>query len=134
MANTVTQTTDFGGGSSRRVLRTIVISSDGTEETDLVIFDHSAFANSSKYASVENIQVFGKAAAAATAAIEFDATSDDAIVSGSINEGFEVDYSRIGGKPNPGSTGVTGDIVLTTTGLASGDIFTVKLLVKQRGI
>ncbi len=43
MANTVTQTTLEGSGTDMYISRIVHITSDGTEETDLVIFDNSAF-------------------------------------------------------------------------------------------
>lgn len=43
MANTVTQTTLVGGGSSKILVRHIHITSDGSQESGTVIYNNSAF-------------------------------------------------------------------------------------------
>lgn len=48
------------------------------------------------------------------AMLSWEATADDPLVSLSLQE--DVDFARFGGIPNPKSAGVTGDILLTTSG------------------
>ena len=42
MANTITQTTILGGGSDKRIIRSVHFQSDGTDET-VVVYNNSDF-------------------------------------------------------------------------------------------
>lgn len=53
--------------------------------------------------------------------LEWDHTTDD-LVDHFHGQGY-MDYRPYGGKNDPRSTGATGDLVLTTTGGASGDTY-----------
>lgn len=128
MANTVTQQTLWGNANTKRVVRAIHVISDGTEETDLVIYDNSAFVASVAKGKLIRAEIHGNFTGAVR--LEWDQTTDAPIVAFGQND-YKVDYSRIGGHANPGATGATGDIVLTTTALANLDEFTVIIEVDQ---
>lgn len=126
MANTVTQTTLFTG--TQVVKRQINIVSDGTEESDLVIFDRSTFDTETTKGRLMEVQISGSAC---TLTFEWDQTTDGLITSVNPGDNTKICYFEEGGRPNPGATGATGDILLTTAALDSGDvvniIFTVHL-------
>jgi len=135
MANTVTQTTLIKG--QREFINYITLVSDGSEETDLVIFDSSAvFAavglTDTMNASIERIIFSGaKLANVGTIKLEWDATTDVLalpIAFAALGDSSCVlDFSRFGGLKNYAGTGKTGDLLMTTTTLDSGDAFTLIL-------
>jgi hypothetical protein len=59
------------------------------------------------------------------ATLLWDADTDVRIVDLAGNGVF--DFTGFGGLPNNGGTGVTGDVMLTTTGHTSGDSYTIIL-------
>lgn len=129
MANTNTLTTLFGTGSDKRIIRSINIISDGTEETDLLVYDNSAFVADTSKGRVTKVWVSGSFTGAVR--LEWDATADDHILSvGSGGLGC-FDFTHFGGIKNPGSSGATGDILLTTTALANLDEVTVIIEIDQ---
>ena len=77
MANTVTQRTLFGGGSSRKVVRLIHIVSDGSEETDLVIYDNSTLVNNVAKGAVRRVEAWGNSC---TCRLEWDQTDRKSVV------------------------------------------------------
>lgn len=130
MANTVTQRTLFGDASSKLVVRSIHVVSDGTEETDLVIYDNSAFVADVTKGKVMLCHMSGAYTGAVR--LEFDATTDVPITSFGIGDGSgDHDFRWFGGIKNPNGTGNTGDILLTTTALAALDEFHLILVIDQ---
>lgn len=125
MANTVTNT-QLVGDQGRVRINYLTLVSDGTEETDLVIYDSSA-RNTVDPLTCSILKIKGclnildHAAIDVRAHLEFDATTDVLALSLPINQPFEFDFTDVGGLKNYAGTGITGDIVLTTTGLESGD-------------
>ena len=59
MANTITQTTLLGSGDDKNIIRHIHITSDGSEETNLVIYDNSAFVGDTSKGKIEQIWASG---------------------------------------------------------------------------
>ena len=53
--------------------------------------------------------------------LEWDQTTDSPAFAGSPANGNHWDFRGFGGIHNPNETGATGDLVLTTSGLDSGD-------------
>lgn len=128
MANTVTQRTLFGSATTKKVVRVAHIIGVDAQESDLVIYDNSAFIADVTKGKINKIKVIGKNSGIAR--IEFDQTADSPIaVFG--DQGGEVDFSHIGGVGSPGGAGATGDIVLTTVGLAANDEIAVYIEVDQ---
>lgn len=118
----------------------LTIASDGTEETDLLIYDSSAVA--AEIAKINPgfpdpltcriLEVYGSVAAASTARVklEWDASTD--VLAMDIPAGqspTKANFRKHGGLTNQGGTGINGDILLTTTGLESGDTITIVLTV-----
>lgn len=135
MANTITNTQTIV--SRGLVIQYITIASDGSEETDLVLYDSSAVATSLGLAAdpltCNLLEVYASVSAASTARVQlqFDATTD--ILALDIPTATDIvnkDFRPIGGLKNTGGTGITGDITLTTTGLEAGDNMTIILQVK----
>ena len=135
MANTVTNTVLHTGNA--QVVVYVTIASDGTEETDLVLYDSSAIATTLGLADTTNcklLSVYATVSSAVTARVnlEFDATTDVLALNIPANTLVKNDFRPIGGLKNTSATGKTGDITLTTTGLESGDSATIILVVDPR--
>jgi len=138
MANTITNKTLHV--SSTRAVQYITLASDGTNETATVIYDSSAIATANGDADTLTctiLSLYGSASTANTARVKllFDASTD--VLAIDIPAGTNptaVDFRRtipIGGLKNTAGSGITGDILLTTTGLASGDAITIVLEVSR---
>ena len=88
----------------------------GGELTDAVFYDASTFANGDAvklkkiWASLGDFQV----------ELEWDQTTDAALWTLNAGE-VDHDFSAIGGIPHPGGAGATGDIVITTLGVAASE-------------
>lgn len=124
MANTITNTRSILG--DKHVVQYVTIASDGSQETDLIIYDSSVVATALGIADplhcfINGIQ-YSSNSALGVIKIEFDATTD--ILAWAFpfgGEYMELDFTKFGGLQSTGNTGKTGDILLTTTGLAAGD-------------
>lgn len=133
MPNTVNNTQL--GASTHRVIQYITLVSDSSEETDLVVYDSSATATTIGITdplkcTIESIYATVSAATTARVRLEFDATTDVLAVDIPALELVKNDFRPIGGLRNYAGTGITGDITLTTTGLESGDMITICLVVR----
>lgn len=128
MTNTVTQRTLFGSGSSHLVVRSIHIVSDGSEETDLVVYDNSALINDVTRGKLIKVQASGSSC---ICRLEWDQSTDSPIASFDPAYTQELCFRKFGGVSNPNATGATGDIVLTTANLDSGDEVTLFLYILQ---
>lgn len=130
MANTVTNTKLIN--SAARQVNYVTIASDGTEETDLVIYDSSTVAAALSpprtdpltctILKIEGcVSSLDQTSVDIAAYLEFDATTDVLALSLPKGQPFVYDFTPYGGLKNTGGAGITGDITLTTTGLDSGD-------------
>jgi hypothetical protein len=134
MANTVTSKTIISG--SREAVIYVTIASDGTEETDLVVYDSSAVATLVGETDPLDCTLLGvyasiSAATTARAFLEWDATTDVLALPLPVQNPTKANFRSVGGLPNQGGTGITGDITLTTTGLEAGDSLVLVLHVKR---
>ena len=118
MTNTVTQRTLVGGGAERNIYRLITIVSDGSEEADLLVYDNSAFMNNVSEGILAQVWLSGSDC---VVRLEWDQDTDSPAFAGTPSSGGYWDFRGLGGISNPGSTGATGDLLLTTSGLDSGD-------------
>jgi hypothetical protein len=118
MANTVTQRTLSGGGKDKNIIRSIHILSDGTEETDLVVYDNSAFTADTSKGKLCQVWLSGNAA---TMRLEWDQDTDAPAFAGDPSNGNYWDFRGFGGISNPNGTGATGDLLLTTAALDAND-------------
>lgn len=95
----------------------VYILGDGTgEETDKVVVDASALDGANNASQVREIQW---ATTGFTALLEYDQTADDPIAF--LPEGEGKLCFKKAPIANDGGAGNTGDIVMTTVGLGSGD-------------
>ncbi len=118
MPNTILQRTLMGGGKERNIYRLIHILSDGSEETDLVVYDNSTFMDSVNEGILAQVWLSGNAA---TIRLEWDQTTDSPAFAGGPENGNHWDFRCFGGISNPGGTGATGDLLLTTASLDAND-------------
>lgn len=127
MADTVNTAKTNDGPRNVTLIRTCV--SDGTGETNAVFADISTF-NADKIdgtpRSLRVDRIEWDIQGFTSVALNFDATTDDELVKLGPGSG-SMDWSGIGGNPDPRSTGSTGDILITTAGAASGDTYTITL-------
>lgn len=141
MSNTITNTRAVAGKDL--VVQQILLSSDGTEETDLVVYDSSAVATAigasdSLKSTIMRVQMLAKNIATATDFIlEYDASTDVIAVPISLGVSgtysyVDMDFREQGGIVNlaNGTAGATGDVVLTTSALDSGDVVLMNLWVR----
>ncbi|HEY3526890.1 MAG TPA: hypothetical protein VGK47_11875 [Nitrososphaeraceae archaeon] len=136
MANTVTGPIVLNSNPKESSIY-MSIASDGTEETDLVIFDSSAIASTLGLTDPLDssiISVYGSVSSAVTARVFLEWDADTDVLAFDIPCGqtpTKVNFRSLGGLPNQGGTGKTGDITLTTTGLEAGDKITLVLHVRR---
>jgi len=128
MANTVTQRTLLGSGRDKTIVRLIHIVSDGTEESDLVVYDNSTLVNDITKGRLTEVWASGNSC---VARLEWDQTTDAPIMSIDPSTGRHWNFTSFGGITNPAGTGATGDILLTTNNLDSGDEMTLILKICQ---
>lgn len=139
MPNTITNTRTVCGRDE--VVQQILIVSDGSEETDYLAYDssavHTVIGNSDTLkATIMEVEVIAqKAANVATMTFEYDASTDVVALPLSIGSAapslhFKGNFRSSGGIVNVAGAGATGDILVTTTGLDSGDTVLVILKVK----
>lgn len=131
MGNTVTNTRKNIG--LKKVIQYLTIASDGTEETATVIYDSSAVATANGKAdpltcSIRRVRWMTNSSSC-IAHLLWDATTDVIAMSMPYAGGgyMDIDLASIGGIKNTAGTGITGDILLTTTGLNAGDSITLIL-------
>ncbi len=141
MANTITNTCIVKGRNL--IVQQIYISSDGFEETDLVVYDSSTIATvlgkSDPYSCVlvKADIVFQGITNIASIMFEYDATTDQmALPLSLLNTGGisrqTFDFQEVGGISNltKGTAGATGDILLTTNSLDNGNKILIFLYVR----
>lgn len=116
--------------SRKAVTQYITIMSDGTQETDLVIYDNSDVCSAlgilDTLTCTLNCIKFVSNSAAGIMHLEFDATTDVLALTLPFNgRSMKMGFEYFGGLKNTAGAGVTGDITLTTTGLAAGESVTI---------
>lgn len=126
--------------------RTLVVHltniSDGTGESAVVKVDLSADPNyptdpgqPADYFTVDkieyNINCADAGTSAGTVALFFDATVDDLLAVLPPESGC-IDWTCLGGKSDPKSSGYTGDIVLTTNSFLSGDSYDITIYCRAK--
>lgn len=122
MVNTVTKQTLIDG--QRNLVLQVYIAGDGSgEETGTIIVDVSTFAGNPATVRVNRIQADLSGFAAA---LLWDATTDVPFLD-LIDGRSAQSFRKIGGLINNSSTGKTGDILITTLGLGTGDKGTITI-------
>ncbi len=137
MANTISSAIISYNG--REATYYLTLASDGSEETALVVYDSSVVAT--QIAAINPaftdpltsriLEIYASSNAATTARIKllFDATTDVQAFDIPAGHTAKGNFRKMGGLLNKGGSGITGDILLTTTGLESGDNITLVLTV-----
>lgn len=128
MVNTITKQTILD--DAYNLVVKVHIASDGSEETDYIAIDASTYSPAFTNERLVKLDVM-TSAAALQGVLEWDATTDVAICALSPGRSYQLCWEEIGGLPNNAGTGVTGDILLTTLGLAAGDALTLIFYIKK---
>lgn len=128
MANTVTQRTLVGSGSEKNIVRLISVVSDGTEESNLVVYDNSAFVNNTAKGTLMEVWASGSDC---VARLSWDQTTDSVAYSVNPSSNTKLCFREFGGISNPNGTGATGDLLLNTANLDAGDEFTLIIWITQ---
>jgi hypothetical protein len=127
MADTVASQTILDG--ERLVIQKFTNISDGTGETAVVKVDVSAL-NPNAFGVACNGVKLNKIYATThgmEVRILWDATTDVFAWMVPQNTNYLMDLSSFGGIPNNAGTGVTGDVLFTTSDASSGDMYTIVL-------
>lgn len=130
MADTVNTQVIRDGG--RRYVVHLTNESDGTGESAVSKIDISGIntpdGSTPTYTVVERVD--GVVVGSGRVVLEWDHTTNDeiAVCAGS----FFHDWSESGGLVDPQSSGGTGDIVLTTSGFASGDGYDITITLRAK--
>lgn len=114
------------------------LASDGTQETNTVIYDSSVVATAAGDTDPLTsaiMEVYASASAATTARVLLKWDASTPVLAMDIPTA--TDPLKFCARdalclPNQGGSGITGDITLTTTGLASGDAITILMRVKRQ--
>ena len=103
--------------------------SDGTGETGALKIDVSTLKSSFSGNACNGVKI--NKIYATTFGMEvrilWDATTDVLAWMLPTNSNYLMDLSSFGGIPNNAGTGVTGDVLFTTTNAAAGDMYTIVL-------
>ncbi len=137
MANTITRQ-QLMDGSRHRVFG-FYLQSDGSNETATSIYASSSFSTAVQGAWTNSklVRLYYATNSAATSRIRvlWNAITPILLTPIPANYSGEMDFCAIGGLDNAatGTAGVDGQIMITTTGLASGDSIIIIGEIKQGG-
>lgn len=132
MAVTATLQTIHDG--PRNLVVKAMLSGDGTDVTALKLIDASTYSSPTPGvgASLKVMRVWSQMDAF-TARLLWDATTDVEFLT--IPDGeMHQDFTDIGGLINNAGSGITGDIMISTVGNASGEDGTIILWMKKRAV
>ena len=131
VTNTLVKVLD---AKKNRVLYWTGTLTDSTNPTAYAIYDSSTWSGTDSLTSTI-VSIKGHIAgspATARAKLIWDATTAVDALSLPVGVNFDLRFKYMGGLKNQaGSTGRTGDIQLTTTGMASGDTATIVMEIKN---
>lgn len=127
MADAVTSQTILDG--ERLFIGKFTNISDGTGESAVVKIDVSALSPNAAGQACNGVKINKIWAQTQGMSVDilWDATSDVLCETIPENQFYLMDYSSFGGFPNNAGSGVTGDVLFTTVGAASGDRYTITL-------
>lgn len=106
----------------RQVVVKLTNLSDGTGESAVLKVDVSALTGAPTAVKIRRVHY---SVTGMVATLLWDATTDVRILD--LSGYGTLDFDSFGGLTNNGGTGVTGDILLTTTGHSSGDSYSIIL-------
>lgn len=116
----------------------LTLASDGTQETNYPVYDSSVVATAfgdgdPLTCQIMDCEAYLAVSTAARVVLRYDATTPVLALScPATSGGLHFSADGILGLPNTAGVGITGDITLTTTGLAAGDSLTILLRVKRQ--
>lgn len=125
MADAVTSQTILDG--ERLFIGKFTNISDGTGESGVVKVDVSALNPNTAGNACNGIKINKIWAQTQGMSVDVLWDADTNLLCETIpeNQFYLMDYSSFGGLPNNAGTGVTGDVLFTTVGAASGDRYTI---------
>lgn len=129
MANTIAlQTLEDG---HRNLVVKINITGDGSgDETAALVVDVSSYTPPATSVSIQSVTY---ALEGFSAALNWDATTDKLALVMNSTAPMTDDFTKHGGLINDAGAGKTGDIMLATTGLGSGEKGTIVLTMRKKG-
>ncbi len=127
MADAVTSQTILDG--ERLFIGKFTNISDGTGETGVIKIDVSALSSNAAGNACNGVKINKIWAQTQGMSVDvlWDATTDVLCETIPENQFYLMDYSSFGGLPNNAGSGVTGDVLFTTVGAASGDRYTITI-------
>jgi len=126
MAGTLTSQTLVNG--DRNLVVKLNIAGDADLSASIAV-DASAFATSDiKIMRVDSVLN------GFSAKLLWDASTDVDIISLSADHDDHLDFTAMGGLINNAGTGKTGDILITTSGIATGDAGVIMLYLKKKNV
>ncbi len=123
---TMVSRTLVGAGPSKVLVLHRTISA--ADETNTVIYDNSAFVNDVSKGNLMRCIISGSDALINLA---WDQTTDSPVLSANPATSPKFNFFDFGGIPNPNATGATGDLLVTTSGVAAGESVTIILWILQ---
>jgi len=131
MADTVDVKSPFSG-TKKYVLR-LTNESDGTGESAITKLDISTLTgpNGAAPTSITLLEYNYNVSGFNYVVLEWDHTTNDEMLVAAAGSGY-ADFSGFGGNADPGSSGGTGDLILTTDGAADGDAYDITLVFKLK--
>jgi hypothetical protein len=102
-----------------------VIAVDSTQMSNVVL--HTGLHPTK--GAIERVVMSGKHSGVVR--LSWGASSPVPVISANVNNDFDVSYRDCGGLTNPNTAGATGSILVTTTGMASGDEFSITIFMRS---
>jgi hypothetical protein len=132
MADTVDTIVQLSG-KNRYFVRLYNVS-DGTGETNVIKVDKSTLTNVNgvEPTKLNLVSVQWSIQGFSSVRLAWDHTTDDEMVVLGSGQGY-MDFSEAGALADPGSTGATGDVLLTTGGAVSGASYNIVLELVMSG-
>ena len=127
MADAVATQTIFDG--ERKAIQKFTNISDGTGESKVLKVDVSSLLPNNYGIACDKVTITKIHAATTGMSVEifWDATTDVLCHTVAPDSNYSFDFEKFGGMPNDAGTGVTGDVLFSTVGASSGDLYTITL-------
>ena len=127
MADAVATQTVFDG--DRLAIQKFTNISDGTGESKVLKVDVSTLLPNNYGIACDRVTITKIHAATTGMSVEifWDADTDVLCQTIAPDSDYSFDFEKFGGLPNNAGTGVTGDVLFSTVGASSGDLYTITL-------
>lgn len=130
MANSIA-TQVLEDGRRNTVIKWTIVGDGSGDEAATVLFDASAYKTASTANKLWEIEF---SSVGASAILYWDATADVPLLSIPANHSEKMCFGNIGGIINNAGAGITGDVLITTDGLAANDHMTIIMWIKERSV